>query len=118
MDAKMVTPFLKDYLKQVKILNRKKNLSHIIFMDKQNLTEIIKTNQRSPFKIVTKPRIFLISFLIITLSVLFITNSFFTSRFSESIKRQGQLNLTKNTSNLLSELQKNLIIPQLLVNDQ
>ena len=118
MDAKMVTPFLKDYLKQVKILNRKKNLSHIIFMDKQNLTEIIKTNQRSPFKIVTKPRIFLLSFLIIALSVLFITNSFFTSRFGESIKRQGQLNLTKNTSNLLSELQKSSIIPQLLVNDQ
>ena len=87
-------------------------------MDKQNLTEIIKTNQRSPFKIVTTPRIFLLSFLIITLSVLFVTNSFFTSRFSESIKRQGQLNLTKNTSNLLSELQKNSIIPQLLVNDQ
>ena len=67
-------------------------------MDKQNLTEVIKTNRRSPFKIVTKPRIFLLSFLIITLSVLFITNSFFTSRFSEIIKRQGQLNLTKNTS--------------------
>ena len=87
-------------------------------MDKQNLTEVIKTNRRSPFKIVTKPRIFLLSFLIITLSVLFITNSFFTSRFSEIIKRQGQLNLTKNTSNILSELQKNSIIPQLLVNDQ
>ena len=87
-------------------------------MDKQNLTEVIKTNRRSPFKIVTKPRIFLLSFLIITLSVLFITNSFFTSRFSEIIKRQDQLNLTKNTSNILSELQKNSIIPQLLVNDQ
>ena len=87
-------------------------------MDKQNLTEVIKTNRRSPFKILTKPRIFLLSFLIITLSVLFITNSFFTSRFSEIIKRQDQLNLTKNTSNILSELQKNSIIPQLLVNDQ
>ncbi len=87
-------------------------------MDKKNFTEIIKTNQRSTPKILTKPRIFLFTFLIITLSILFITNSFFTSRFSEIIERQGKLNLTKNTNSILNELQKNSIIPQLLVNDQ
>ena len=87
-------------------------------MDKQHFTDVIRTNRRSPSKIVTKSRIFFLSFLIITLTVLFITNSFFTSRFNDIIKRQAQLNLTKNTSNILSELQKNSIIPQLLVNDQ
>ncbi len=87
-------------------------------MDKQQFTDVIKTNRRSPLKIITKSRIFFLSSLIITLTVLFITNSFFTSRFSDIIKRQAQLNLTKNTSNILSELQKNSIIPQLLVNDQ
>ena len=87
-------------------------------MDKQNLTEIIKKNQHSPSKIITKPRLFLLILLIITLTVLFVTNSFFTSRFSEIIKRQGQLNLIKNTDNILNELQKNSIIPQLLVYDQ
>ena len=87
-------------------------------MDNQNLTEIIKKNQHSPSKIITKPRLFLLILLIITLTVLFVTNSFFTSRFSEIIKRQGQLNLTKNTDNILNELQKNSIIPQLLVYDQ
>ena len=87
-------------------------------MDNQQFTDVIKRKRRSPSKIITKSRIFFLSFLIITLTVLFITNSFFTSRFSEVIKRQAQLNLTKNTNNVLSELQKNSIIPQLLVNDQ
>ena len=87
-------------------------------MDKQHFTDVIKTNRGSPSKIITKSRIFFLSFLISTLTVLFITNSFFTSRFSDNIKRQAQLNLTKNTNDVLSELQKNSIIPQLLVNDQ
>ena len=87
-------------------------------MDNQNLKEILKTNQNSQSKIVTKPRLFLFIFLISTFTVLFVTNSFLTSRFSEIIKRQGQYNLTKNTGNILNELQKNSIIPQLLVNDQ
>ena len=87
-------------------------------MDKQNLTEIIKKNQHSPSKFITKPKLFLLILLITTLTVLFVTNSFFTSRFSDIIKRQGQLNLIKNTDNILNELQKNSIIPQLLVYDQ
>ena len=87
-------------------------------MDNQNFTENIKKNQHSPSKIITKPRLFLLILLIITLTVLFVTNSFFTSRFSEIIKRQGQLNLIKNTDNILNELQKNSIIPQLLIYDQ
>ena len=87
-------------------------------MDNQHFTDVIKTNRGSPSKIITKSRIFFLSFLISTLTVLFITNSFFTSRFSDNIKRQAQLNLTKNTNDVLSELQKNSIIPQLLVNDQ
>ncbi len=87
-------------------------------MDNQSLKEILKTNQNSQSKIVTKSRLFLFIFLISTFTVLFVTNSFLTSRFSEVIKRQGQYNLTKNTGNILNELQKNSIIPQLLVNDQ
>ena len=87
-------------------------------MDNQHFTDVIKTNRGSTSKIITKSRIFFLSFLISILTVLFITNSFFTSRFSDNIKRQAQLNLTKNTNDVLSELQKNSIITQLLVNDQ
>ena len=87
-------------------------------MDNQHLTDVTKSNGRSQSKIITKSRIFFISVFVFTLTVLFVTNSFFTSRFTEIIKRQGEFNLTKNASNILSELQKNSIIPQLLVNDQ
>jgi len=87
-------------------------------MDKQHFSDVIKTDERSQSKIITRSKLLLVSFLIITLTILFLTNSFFSSRFSDVIKRQGQINLTKNASDVLSELQKNSIIPQLLVNDQ
>ena len=87
-------------------------------MDKQIITPVIEAKQNSQSKIIKKTRIFFLLFLIITLTVLFLTNSFFTSRYSEILKRQGQINLAKNTGNVLSELQKTSIIPQLLVNDQ
>ncbi len=87
-------------------------------MDKQIISPVIEPNQKSQSKIKTKKILFFLSFLIITLTVLFFTNSFFTSKFSEILKRQGQINLTKNAGNILTELQKSSIIPQLLVNDQ
>ena len=118
MDVKMVIHFLKDYFKRLKLLNRPKIFGHIISMDKQHFSDVIKTDQRSQSKIITRSKLLLVSFLIITLTILFLTNSFFTSRFSDAIKRQGQVSLTKNASDVISELQKNSIIPQLLVNDQ
>ena len=118
MDAKMVITFLKDYFKRLKLLNTPQIFVLIIFMDKQHLSDVIKNNELSHYKIITKFKLLLVSFLIITLTILFLTNSFFSSRFSDVIKRQGQINLTKNASDALSELQKNSIIPQLLVNDQ
>ncbi len=87
-------------------------------MDNQFFSDVIKTDQRPKSKIITRSRLLLLSFLIITLTILFLTNSFFTSRFSDIIKRQGQFNLTKNAEDILSELQKNSIIPQLLVSDK
>ena len=87
-------------------------------MDKQIINPVIEPNQKSQSKIITKTRIFFLSFLIFTLTVLFFTNSFFTSKFTESLKRQGQIDLTKSAGNILTELQKSSIIPQLLVNDQ
>ena len=87
-------------------------------MDKNTIIPVNEANQKSQSKNITKTRIFFLSFLIITLTVLFLTNSFFTSRYSEVLKRQEQINLTKNSDSILSELQKSSIIPQLLVNDQ
>ena len=87
-------------------------------MDKHLSPEVIKTGQRPRSKTITKSKLLLFSFLITALTLLLLTNSFFTSRFGDVIKRQGQLNLTKYTADVLSELQKNSVIPQLLVNDK
>jgi hypothetical protein len=87
-------------------------------MDKQQFQTLEKPNRKLHSKITTKSRLFFVLFLISSLTIFFITNSFFNLRFTEITKREGQLNLTKNASNIVNELQKNSIIAQLLVNDQ
>ena len=46
------------------------------------------------------------------------TNSFFTSKYLNDIKQEGEIRLTQNERNIVSELQKNSVIPQFLVRDQ
>ena len=46
------------------------------------------------------------------------TNSFFTSKYLNDIKTEGEIRLTQNERNIVSELQKNSIVPQFLVRDQ
>ena len=87
-------------------------------MDKEQFQTLEKPNQKLHSKIITKSRLFFVLFLISSLIIFFITDSFFNLRFTEITKREGQLNLTKNASNIVNELQKNSIIAQLLVNDQ
>ncbi len=87
-------------------------------MDKQQFQTLEKPNRKLHSKITTKSRLFFVFFLISSFTIFFITNSFFNLRFIEITKREGQLNLTKNASNIVNELQKNSIIAQLLVNDQ
>ena len=87
-------------------------------MDRQQFQTLEKPNRKLHSKITIKSRLFFVLFLISSLTIFFITNSFFNLRFTEITKREGQLNLTKNASNIVNELQKNSIIPQLLVNDQ
>ena len=87
-------------------------------MDKEQFHTLEKPNQKLHSKITIKSRLIFVLFLISSLTIFFITNSFFNLRFTEITKREGQLNLTKNASNIVNELQKNSIIAQLLVNDQ
>ena len=87
-------------------------------MDKEQFQTLEKPNRKLHSKITTKSRLFFVLFLISSITIFFITNSFFNLRFTEITKREGQLNLTKNASNIVNELQKNSIIAQLLVNDQ
>jgi len=118
MDVKMAILSLKDYFRLVKSLNRQKILSHIIPMDKKQFQTLEKPNRKLHSKIITKSSLLFLLFIISSFIIFFITNSFFNSRFAEITKREGQLNLTKNASNIVNELQKNSIIPELLVKDQ
>lgn len=118
MGVKMDILSLKDYFRPVKVLNRQKIFSHIIPMDRQQFQTLEKPNRKLHSKITIKSRLFFVLFLISSLAIFFITNSFFNLRFTEITKHEGQLNLTKNASNIVNELQKNSIIAQLLVNDQ
>ena len=63
-------------------------------------------------------RVFLFSLSVLFVVLLVATNSFFTSKFLNDIKQEGEIRLTQNERNIVSELQKNSVIPQFLVRDQ
>ena len=55
--------------------------------------------------------------LIATVATVWITNSLLTSRFTESTRNRAELRLALYSGNLLSELRRNSIVPQLLARD-
>ena len=63
-------------------------------------------------------RVFLFSLSVLFVVLLVATNSFFTSKYLNDIKQEGEIRLTQNERNIVSELQKNSVIPQFLVRDQ
>ena len=63
-------------------------------------------------------RVFLFSLSVLFVVLLVATNSFFTSKYLNEIKQEGEIRLTQNERNIVSELQKNSVIPQFLVRDQ
>ena len=65
-----------------------------------------------------RARVFLFSLSVLFVVLLVATNSFFTSKYLNDIKQEGEIRLTQNERNIVSELQKNSVIPQFLVRDQ
>ncbi|MEC7252017.1 MAG: ATP-binding protein, partial [Pseudomonadota bacterium] len=63
-------------------------------------------------------RVFSFSLSVLFVVLLVATNSFFTSKYLNDIKQEGEIRLTQNERNIVSELQKNSVIPQFLVRDQ
>ena len=63
-------------------------------------------------------RVFLFSLSVLFVVLLVATNSFFTSKYLNDIKQEGEIRLTQNERNIVHELQKNSVIPQFLVRDQ
>ncbi len=57
------------------------------------------------------------AFCIAALSMIYYTNQFLTERFTESTRNRTDVRLTLDGGNLMSELQRNSIVPQFLARD-
>ncbi|NOD63425.1 MULTISPECIES: ATP-binding protein [unclassified Ruegeria] len=62
-------------------------------------------------------RIAVLVLLLATITTVWITNSLLTDRFTESTRNRAELRLALYSGNLLSELRRNSIVPQLLARD-
>ena len=56
-------------------------------------------------------------FILTAICVVYITNQFLTQRFTETTRNRAEVRLTLYVGNLMSELQRNSIVPQLLARD-
>ena len=56
-------------------------------------------------------------FCVVAISVIYVTNQLLTERFSEATRNRAEVRLTLYVGNLISELQRNSIVPQLLARD-
>ena len=109
---------LKACFNLIKRLNRPKVLSHIAVMDPINSDNDLDSLENSLSRNPIKARVFLFSLSVLFVVLLVATNSFFTSKYLNDIKQEGEIRLTQNERNIVSELQKNSVIPQFLVRDQ
>ena len=114
----MATHSLKACLNLIKLLNRPKVLSHIAVMDPINSDNDLDSLENSLSRNPITARVFLFSLSVLFVVLLVATNSFFTSKYLNDIKQEGEIRLTQNERNIVSELQKNSVIPQFLVRDQ
>ena len=87
-------------------------------MDPVNSDNDLDSLENSLSRNPIKARVFLFSLSVLFVVLLVATNSFFTSKYSNDIKQEGEIRLTQNERNIVSELQKNSVIPQFLVRDQ
>ena len=109
---------LKACFNPIKLLNRPKVLSHIAVMDPINSDNDLDSLENSLSRNPITARVFLFSLSVLFVVLLVATNSFFTSKYLNDIKQEGEIRLTQNERNIVNELQKNSVIPQFLVRDQ
>jgi len=79
-----------------------------------DLDSLENSRSRNPIR----ARVFLFSLSVLFIVLLVTTNSFFTSKYLNDIKQEGEIRLTQNERNIVNELQKNSVVPQFLVRDQ
>lgn len=59
----------------------------------------------------------MVVFVAMAVSVVYVTNQLLTERFTETTRNRAEVRLTLYVGNLMSELQRNSIVPQLLARD-
>src|SRR6056297_2457412 len=62
-------------------------------------------------------RVALVLLIAVAVATVFVTNRFLTDRFTESTRNRADLRLALYSGNLVSELRRNAIVPQLLARD-
>ena len=87
-------------------------------MDPNNSDNDLDSLENSRSRNPIRARVFLFSLSVLFVVLLVATNSFFTSKYLNDIKQEGEIRLTQNERNIVNELQKNSVIPQFLVRDQ
>ena len=87
-------------------------------MDPNNSDNDLDSLENSRSRNPIRARVFLFSLSVLFVVLLVTTNSFFTSKYLNDIKQEGEVRLTQNERNIVNELQKNSVIPQFLVRDQ
>ena len=63
------------------------------------------------------PRIALALFCLVAVGIIWVTNQILTQRYTETLKNRAEVRYTIYVGQLVSELQRNSIVPQLLVRD-
>lgn len=78
-------------------------------------TPLMRKKQRTVTRWVV--RFAIAMFVVLALSVIWVTNKYLTERFTETTRNRAEVRLTLYVGNLISELQRNSIVPQLLARD-
>jgi two-component system C4-dicarboxylate transport sensor histidine kinase DctB len=63
------------------------------------------------------PRLALGVFCLLALTIVWVTNQYLTTRFTETVRNRAEVRYTLYVGQLVSELQRNSIVPQLLARD-
>ena len=82
-----------------------------------SVTENLEIAPQRVAKLSWRVRFALLAILIIAVATVFFTNQLLTERFTQLTKQRAQLRLALYSGNLVSELQRNSIVPRLLGSD-
>ena len=82
-----------------------------------SVTENLDIAPQRVAKLSWRVRFALLAILVIAVATVFFTNQLLTERFTQSTKQRAQLRLALYSGNLVSELQRNSIVPRLLGSD-